>query len=147
DEYVYAPKSSGRLQTAEVLSEGLQSIIGGLHVPKNMRWGSYEFCFVRPIKWIAAVSGAQVSGLEISGVRPGRITYGDRFLGQKAELSDASAYVETLRREYVIVDIEERKATIVEQIDRLATENGWKVPMQEDLLEEVIFLVEYPTAL
>src|SRR5690606_5751411 len=56
-------------------------------------------------------------------------------------------YVDTLREEYVIVEIEERKSMIIRQLQQLEVEQGWLIPVDADLLEEVLFLVEYPTAL
>jgi len=146
-EYVFAKRSSVGQPTEGVLPEGLTSIITSLTFPKNMRWGSYDLRFVRPIKWIVALFGSEVIDLEIAGVRSGRTTYGHRFLGQAVELPAPEHYVETLKREFVIADIEEREALIVSQIEKLAQERGWQVPIKEDLLEEVLFLVEYPTVL
>jgi glycyl-tRNA synthetase beta chain len=146
-EYVFAKRSSIGQPTESVLSDGLTAIITSMTFPKNMRWGSYELRFVRPIKWIVALYGSEVIDLEIAGVRSGRTTYGHRFLGQAAELPAPGHYEEALKREFVIADIEEREALIVSQIEKLAQERGWQVPIKDDLLEEVLFLVEYPTVL
>lgn len=146
-EYVYAKRSTAGQDTMSVLPEGLRSLITSLTFPKNMRWGSYELRFVRPIRWITALFGDEVVELEVAGVKSGRTTYGHRFLGKPVDLQEPAEYADRLREQHVIADIEERKSMIIAQIQRLAEERGWQVPINEDLLEEVLFLVEYPTAL
>jgi glycyl-tRNA synthetase beta chain len=146
-EYIYATKSSVGVPTTEVLAEGLTGILHAMTFPKFMRWASYDFKFVRPIRWLVAMYGTDVIGLEIAGVKAGNITRGHRFLGQDAEIAEPAAYVETLRGQSVIADIEERQRMILEQIEALASEKNWEIAVKDDLLEEVLFLVETPTVL
>ncbi|MCC3380060.1 glycine--tRNA ligase subunit beta [Paenibacillus farraposensis] len=146
-EYIYATKSSVGVPTAEVLSEGLLHILHAMTFPKFMRWASYDFKFVRPIRWLIALFGSDVINLEIAGVQSGNVTRGHRFLGQDAVVEHPADYVEVLRKQHVIVDIEERQALIVKQIEALAAEKGWTIAIKDDLLEEVLFLVETPTVL
>lgn len=146
-EYIYATKSSVGVPTSEVLAEGLTGILHAMTFPKFMRWASYDFKFVRPIRWLVAMYGTDVIGLEIAGVKAGNVTRGHRFLGQDAEIAEPAAYVETLRGQHVIADIEERQRMILEQIEALAAEKKWKIAVKDDLLEEVLFLVETPTVL
>lgn len=146
-EYVYANKSSMGSETSNVLIEGLSSIITAMTFPKNMRWGAHEMRFVRPIRWMVALHGTAIIPLEFAQVKAGNVTRGHRFLGQDTIIEEPSQYVEKLREQYVIVDIEEREQLIIEQIKALAKEHDWDIAMKEDLLEEVLFLVEYPTAL
>ncbi|NMO94820.1 glycine--tRNA ligase subunit beta [Paenibacillus lemnae] len=146
-EYIYVTKNSVGVATADLLSEGLLGILTSMTFPKNMRWGSHEFKFVRPIKWIAALHGTDVINMEITDVKAGNVTRGHRFLGSEAVIPEASAYVDILRQQHVIVDVEEREEMIVSQIHALADEKGWNIAVKEDLLEEVLFLVEIPTVL
>ncbi|MGN7454960.1 glycine--tRNA ligase subunit beta [Paenibacillus pasadenensis] len=146
-EYVYAVKSSLGVDTASVLSDGLDGIVHAMTFPKNMRWGSYELKFVRPIKWLLALYGTDVVPLEIAGVRSGNVSRGHRFLGEETAVAEPAAYVEALRSQHVIVDIAERERLIVEGIEALAAEKGWTISIKDDLLEEVLFLVETPTVL
>lgn len=146
-EYIYVTKNSVGVQTSEILAEGLNGILTSMTFPKNMRWGSYEFKFVRPIKWIVAMLGSDVIDMEITGVKSGNVTTGHRFLGSTAIIPDASAYVDVLREQHVIADVKERKDMIVSQIESLAAEKDWNIAVKEDLLEEVLFLVETPTVL
>jgi glycyl-tRNA synthetase beta chain len=146
-EYVFAQKSSIGKETIELLPGSLKDLVQSMVFPKNMRWSSYELKFVRPIRWMVALFGSDVIPLEITDVTAGRLTKGHRFLGKDTEISSPDVYVERLRDQSVIVDIEQRKAMIVQQIESLAKEKGWNIAIKEDLLEEVLFLVEYPTIL
>ena len=146
-EYIYANKSSIGTNTSEVLVEGLQGIVHAMTFPKNMRWGAHEMRFVRPIRWVVALFGSDIIPLEFSGVKAGNITRGHRFLGEETTIEEASQYVERLREQHVLVDVDERQALIEQQIKQLAEDKGWNIAVKDDLLEEVLFLVEYPTTL
>ncbi len=146
-EYVYAKKSSKGVDTSALLPEALPALIASLHFPKNMRWGDHELRYVRPIRWLVALHGTEVVPFEMAGVAAGRTTRGHRFLGADTEIRQPADYVESLRSQHVLADVEERKAAILKGIEALAAERGWKIAVQDDLLEEVLFLVETPTVL
>ncbi|MED5020352.1 glycine--tRNA ligase subunit beta [Paenibacillus chibensis] len=146
-EYIYVTKSSTGVETAFILAEGLLGILSSMTFPKNMRWGSYDYKFVRPIRWIVALFGSDVIDLEVTHVKSGNVTRGHRFLGTDAVVTEAAAYPEVLRSQHVIVDVKERESMILEQIKGLAQEKNWKIAIKDDLLEEVLFLVETPTVL
>lgn len=146
DEYVFAKKFIEG-QPTEVLLKKLKDVITGLQFPKNMKWGSQQLRFVRPIKWLVALYGGKVIPFEIAGVHTNNTTLGHRFLGGFTALMTANDYVNVLMGEYVLVDPVERKQAILAQIEELATIEGWNIPIDEDLLEEVTNLVEYPTVL
>lgn len=146
-EYIYVTKNSVGVSTADILPDGLLGILNSMNFPKNMRWGSHEFKFVRPIKWIAALFGSEVIDFEIAGVKTGNVTRGHRFLGGDAVIPEASEYARVLKEQHVIADVKERKELITSQIQALAEEKGWNIAVKDDLLEEVLFLVETPTTL
>ncbi|MFS0727568.1 glycine--tRNA ligase subunit beta [Paenibacillus sp. 1P07SE] len=146
-EYVYANKSSLGQETSSVLSEGLRQQIVAMTFPKNMRWGSQELRFVRPIRWLIALQGSEIIPLEIAGVVSGNVSQGHRFLGSTVTIDTAESYVDRLREQHVIVDAREREEIIMKQLETMGTEHGWDIAVKEDLLEEIVFLVEYPTAL
>ncbi|MBU5674582.1 glycine--tRNA ligase subunit beta [Paenibacillus brevis] len=146
-EYIYVSKSREGVETKSLLSEGLLGILHAMNFPKNMRWGSYDFKFVRPIRWMVALFGSEIIDLEIAGVKSGNVTRGHRFLGQDTLITSPGEYVEALRAQHVIADIQEREAMITSQIEDLAKEQSWNIAVKEDLLEEVLFLVETPTVL
>ncbi|UYO07363.1 glycine--tRNA ligase subunit beta [Paenibacillus sp. PSB04] len=146
-EYIYVTKSSNGVETSALLSEALLGILSSMTFPKHMRWGSYEYKFIRPIRWITALFGTDVIDLEVTGVKSGNVTRGHRFLGTEAVVPEAGAYQEVLRGQHVIVDVKEREGMILEQIESLAAEKNWTIAVKDDLLEEVLFLVETPTVL
>ncbi|GAB6990652.1 glycine--tRNA ligase subunit beta [Paenibacillus pini] len=146
-DYIYVTKSSVGVETSSLLAEGLLNILSSMTFPKNMRWGAYDYKFVRPIRWLVALFGSEIIEMEVTDVKAGNVTRGHRFLGTEVVISDPASYVETLREQHVIVDVQERKAMIEQQIQALADEKQWKIAVKEDLLEEVLFLVETPTVL
>ncbi|MGG1311831.1 glycine--tRNA ligase subunit beta [Cohnella laeviribosi] len=146
-EYVFANKSSAGLETEGLLPEALPQLIASLTFPKNMRWGAHELRFVRPIRWLVALYGTEVVPFEIAGVRSGNVTRGHRFLGADAVIEEPKQYLEKLREQHVIADIDERQRLIENGIRELAEAKGWRIAVKEDLLEEVLFLVEKPQVL
>ncbi|GED72807.1 glycine--tRNA ligase beta subunit [Brevibacillus reuszeri] len=145
-EYVHARKSEAGKATTDLLPQ-LGDVITSMNFPKNMRWGARDLKYVRPIRWLVALFGEELISLEVAGVQSGRISRGHRFLGMEVEISHPGEYVSKLAEQHVLVNPEERRAIIVEQIKRMEQENGWNIPMDEGLLDEVVHLVEYPTAL
>lgn len=145
--YVYARKFESGKPAAELLAQFCLDLINGLHFPKPMRWADLEFRFARPIRWIVALFGSEVIPFEFVGLTSGRVTRGQRTLGHDIELMEPAHYVEDLRQVYVMVDPEERKREIWEQIQKLAQEVEGTVDEDAELLEEVMHIVEYPTAL
>jgi glycyl-tRNA synthetase beta chain len=147
-EYVQARvKDVGRPAT-EVLGEVLVEAVKSLYFPKKMLWGEGATRFVRPVRWIVALLDDQVVPLEFAGVSSGRTSRGHRFLAQgEFEVPNAGAYLERARAAKVMTDPAERRAAIREQADRLAIEAGGAIPWDEGLLDENVWLVEWPTAL
>jgi len=145
-EYVHARKNETGKATVELLP-ALQDLVEGMTFPKNMRWGAYELRYVRPIRWLVLLFGQDVVEIEVAGVKSGRISRGHRFLGEDVAIDSPATYAEQLRAQHVVLDPEERRATILQQIRALEAEHGWRIPVNEDLLEEVVHLVEYPTVL
>ncbi|MFE4711309.1 glycine--tRNA ligase subunit beta [Paenibacillus sp. NPDC056722] len=146
-EYIYATKSSAGVETSTLLAQGLLDIVNAMTFPKNMRWGSYDFKFVRPIRWLVALFGKDIIDLEITGVKAGNSSRGHRFLGGETVIAEPAVYVESLRSQHVLADVKERESLILDQIHKLAAEKNWTIAIKEDLLEEVLFLVETPTVL
>lgn len=145
-EYAHVEKFIKGQETFSLLPE-LKQIITGLSFPKNMRWANEEMKYIRPIKWLVALFGNEVIPFQITNVETSNWTRGHRFLGDKVIVSSPEEYVVTLLGQYVITNAEERKEAIVSQLKKIEEENSWVIPIDEDLLEEVTNLVEYPTAL
>ncbi|MCX7570836.1 glycine--tRNA ligase subunit beta [Tumebacillus sp. DT12] len=153
--YVFANKKTVGRATQDLLEQGLEKWITSMHFPKHMRWGTHDLWFVRPIRWLVALFGDDVIPLSITGVESGCATYGHRFLSNTDyqhengayTIPSPTAYIETLRNAFVLVDQDERRELILKQIDALAQAHNANVEIDEDLLEEVVHLVEWPTAL
>lgn len=147
-EYVFAVRKHTGRPAVEVLPEFCLQIINKLSFPKPQRWGDKEMRFARPIRWILALFGSDLVGLELEGLPSGKFTYGHRFLSKgKIDITAAAEYVDKLKQHYVIVDQEERRQLIWDQVQQLAAKEGGRVEADEELLEEVTYLLEYPTAL
>ena len=148
DGYVYAMVHEKGKETAELLQTILPELICGLNFPNNMRWRDLDFKFIRPLRWIVALYDAEVVPFEVAEVKSGKVSRGHRFLSQgDFTINSAAEYEKACEENFVIVDQEKRKAMIREQIAEVAEKNGGKAEITEDLLEEVLYLVEYPTAL
>lgn len=148
DEYVYAVKQLTGQAVIDLLPAFLVDIVESLSFPKNMRWADHDFRFVRPIRWLVALLDNKIIPIEITGVKSGRNTIGHRFLSKgEVEIASASDYEKVLREHFVLVDQDERRKMIRQQVEELAQKEGGIAEIDEDLLEEVVYLVEYPTAL
>ncbi|MGW6167117.1 glycine--tRNA ligase subunit beta, partial [Bacillus altitudinis] len=145
-DYVHVQKFQEGKQVKDLLP-ALGDIAASLSFPKNMRWGSEDLRYIRPIKWIVCLFGQEIIPVEIAGVKSGRETRGHRFLGTTASIDTPASYEQTLRDQFVIVDSDKRKQLITEQLHALSSEKGWVIPVDPELLEEVNDLVEYPTVL
>ncbi|AUJ29873.1 glycine--tRNA ligase subunit beta [Liquorilactobacillus hordei] len=143
-EYAYVNKFIAGKKAFEVLSD-IKTAITSMVFPTMMRWGSNDFKFVRPLKWIVALLDDEVIPFNILDVKTANISQGHRFLGKSVTLKNAADYPEDLLPEYVIADSQVRKNLIVQQIKDMATKNDWQIIVDDDLLEEVNNLVEYPT--
>lgn len=148
DGYVYAMVHEKGGQTVDLLGETLKGLVDGLNFPNNMHWADLDYKFIRPLRWLVALYGQDVIDFEVANVKSGRISRGHRFLSEgDFEIANADDYVEACRKASIIVDQNERCEMIRQQIAEVAAANGGQAEVNEDLLEEVLYLVEYPTAL
>ena len=148
DGYVYAMLHEKGGQTADLLGETLKGLVDGLNFPNNMHWADLDYKFIRPLRWLVALYGQDVIDFEVANVKSGRTSRGHRFLSEgDFEIANAEDYVEACRKASIIVDQNERCEMIRQQIAEVAAANGGQAEVNEDLLEEVLYLVEYPTAL
>lgn len=145
-EYVYAVLRSAGLPVVEVLPALLARLAGDLDWPKSQRWGSGVTRFIRPVRWLLALYGAEIVPVEFAGLVAGRTTYGHRFLSAGAiEVPSVSEFFEALERGRVMVDAEARAQFIREGIDAAAVDAGGVAVVPEKIFAEVVNLVEYPT--
>ena len=145
-EYVFAriPKAGVSIETA--LREAVPEAIRQVSNPRAMRWGGKKLRFLRPIRWILSLYNDQVLSFDFEGIPVGKTTRGHRFLGSsEIEIQKIDDYEKVLEENFVIVDEEKRRDIIVRGLNRKARQYGG-IPMKDpDLLEEVVYIVEYPT--
>lgn len=144
-EYLHANKEVKGSKTTQILRE-LPAVIKAMTFPISMHWGNNSFKYIRPIHWIVTLLGEEVIPFDLLDVQSGRSSQGHRFLGNEVSIESAENYVESLEEQFVVVDMDQRKNTILQQIQQIEEENNWHVPIDDELLEEVNSLVEYPTA-
>ncbi|MCH3914580.1 MAG: glycine--tRNA ligase subunit beta [Acidaminococcaceae bacterium] len=148
DGYVYAVKHLKGQPTLELLPALLDNIIHSMNFPKTMRWADYEFGFVRPIRWMVALLDSTVIPVEVNDVKSSNETWGHRVLSNKfVAVPTAGDYEQVLIDNFVIADVDKRRAMIKEEVEEAAKKEGGKAVIEPGLLEEVTYLVEYPTAL
>ena len=148
DGYIWAEVHQEGKNVVEVLPELLITLIQKLNFPKAMRWGSQEIRFARPVHWLIGLFGDQKIDFSFAEIESGLTTRVHRVLGsQDILVSTPEDYFAKLRKNGVILDQEERKQLIVDQVNQLAEQEGGSVDWDEALLSEVVYLVETPTAL
>lgn len=135
--------------TAELLPEVVSRTIDRLPLPKRMRWGTGEGgAFIRPVHWVVLLHGNDVVPCTLFGIASGRTTRGHRFHHPDAiELGEPGEYIEALRAGYVLVDFDERRQSIRDQVIACGRASGGDVEVDEGLLDEVTALVEWPVAM
>jgi glycyl-tRNA synthetase beta chain len=144
-EYVVAVIRQEGVAVKDILPEVLRKIVLSMTFPKSMRWGSGSMRFARPLHWLLAILDGETVSFDIDGVRSGNITKGHRFLSPGSfVLKEISSYVNLLENNYVVVDQDERKRRIDAGIAALASSVQGTAAKDEELLETVTYLVEYP---
>ena len=148
DGYVYASVHESGVATAELLTSLLPDLVRAIPLPNSMRWGDLDFRFIRPIRWFVALYGTEIVPFTLAGVTSGNHSRGHRTLAPADfVITSAADYEAACEKAYIIVDPERRRAMICEQITETAKACGGTAEITPDLLEEVLYLVEYPTAL
>jgi glycyl-tRNA synthetase beta chain len=147
-EKIAVKKEVPGLDTSEILIYIIKEILTTLAFPKSMKWGSRPLNFARPVRWLLVLFGNEMIDLEIEGIRSGNISYGNRFqkLDNPVEIKTIDEYEEKLASVCVIANRDERKKLIQDQIEKLFADNKQQIIPDQNLLEIVTDLVEYPTA-
>ncbi|KDE68716.1 glycyl-tRNA synthetase subunit beta [Fusobacterium necrophorum BFTR-2] len=142
-EYIAARKALKGQATKLLLPELLKSLVLELSFPKSMKWSDLKIRFARPIEWFLAMADSEVVEFEIEGMKSSNRSKGHRFFGKEFEVASVEDYFIKIRENNVIIDIEERKKMIREEILSKIAEDE-QVVIEEGLLAEVTNLVEYP---
>ena len=148
DGYIYAETKTAGVPAKDIVSEMLPQLITGLNFPKSMHWGNLDAKFVRPVRWLVALLDEEVIPVEFATVKSGNVTRGHRFLGaDEITIKNAASYVDTLKENFVMVDQDARRELISKQLHDIADSKNASIVWDDDLLEEINYLVEWPTAL
>ncbi|MFD3396018.1 glycine--tRNA ligase subunit beta [Alteromonas macleodii] len=136
-------------QSVGELLEGLiNQAVSKLPIPKPMRWGNYNTQFIRPVHTLCVLYGSEVVNVSVLGLTSGRVVQGHRFHGEgRFELDHADNYASALEQQYVLADFEARKDKVRQQLEDAAQSLSLKPDYNEDLLEEIASLVEWPVVL
>ena len=144
--YVFANISSIGRKSQEILAEIMPSLIRDINFPKNMRWGGKNIRFARPIRWIVSLLNMEVVPFDFERIPVGNKTKGHRFLGSSdITIDEVNNYEKLLEENYVILDQNKRREIIKYESTKIAKSLGGEIHENEDLLEELTFIVEYPT--
>ncbi|OZB52105.1 MAG: glycine--tRNA ligase subunit beta [Stenotrophomonas sp. 14-69-23] len=134
-------------KTATLLPEIVREAIAAMPIPKPMRWGAHEYAFARPVHWLVLLHGNEVVDAELLGLKSDRFSRGHRFMADKQVwLSHPSDYIESLKAAYVLVDADARRERIVHEVNAAAAQAGGVARITDDNLEQVVNLVEWPSA-
>lgn len=147
--YAFVKKEIKAENGSTVLARIIPQSLAQISFPKNMRWPQAgDVSFARPIRWLCCLFGNEVVEFEFAGLKSSNKTYGHRFAHTEAiTINHPDEYVQQLRDASVLVDREERKREIIHELSDKAKELGGEFVPNEELIEEVTDLVEYPKAL
>ena len=148
DGYIYAETKTAGVPAKDIVTDMLPQLITGLNFPKSMHWGNLDAKFVRPVRWLVALLDEDVIPVEFATVKSGNVSRGHRFLGaDEITIKNASSYVDTLKENFVMVVQDARRELISKQLHDMAASKNASIVWDDDLLEEINYLVEWPTAL
>lgn len=134
-------------KTADLLADIVREALAGMPIPKPMRWGDHDYAFARPVHWLVLLLGKDVVDAEVLGVRSDRMSRGHRFEHDKPVwIGQPDDYVDALRAAKVLVDADARRARIVDEVQKAATQAGGSARITDDNLEQVVCLTEWPSA-
>jgi glycyl-tRNA synthetase beta chain len=145
--YLCAKVAEQGLPTRTLLKNILPEVILATPFPKTMKWAELDIEFARPIHSIVALLGEKVIPFTLGDIKSGRYTYGHYFMNNtKVKISNPKDYIKTLHSAKVLVDLQGRKKSLEKEIDKAAKKVGGKILPDDELLEIVKNLVEYPVA-
>ncbi|PMB84332.1 glycine--tRNA ligase subunit beta [Dolosicoccus paucivorans] len=143
--YIFVERFTKGKEAKDILPS-IVSVLEHMQFPVSMTWNTLHTPYIRPVHWIVSLLDETVIPFEFLNIQAGRKTNGHRFLGKEVELNKATDYEAALKEQFVIADFNKRQQEIADQINQLAKDHQWVVPMDEELLEEVTAIVEWPTA-
>ncbi|MDQ5884147.1 MAG: glycyl-tRNA synthetase beta chain, partial [Pseudomonadota bacterium] len=145
--WVYDFEEKGQL-TKDLLPLFIQEALSALNIPKPMRWGSEKYQFARPAHWAILMWGNEPVNASFFGIHTHLLSYGHRFLHPEAlNITYPRDYEVLIKEDKVWVDFDARREEIKRQIHEIAQKNHWVIPQDEDLLDELTSIVEWPVVM
>jgi glycyl-tRNA synthetase beta chain len=145
-DYISVTKRIVGRPTVEILVEILPRVIGAIPFRKSMRWADLEVRFARPMHWIVALFDGVVVPFSFGPIESGSASRGHRFMANTVfPVRDFAHYLEECERHFVVPDPERRKEIIRREVEQAARAMGGRVLPDDALLDQVTFLVEYPS--
>ncbi len=145
--YVFAYIKQGGKSAKDLLLPILKKVVENLPAPRKMRWGTVETAFLRPIVWLTALLDSEVLPIKVADLTAKNISFGHRFLAPTGiEITKPSDYLVQLEQAYVIADLALRQENTWQSVQKVCGE-GLSPVYDEDLLDEVTNLIEYPFAI
>ena len=146
NKYVFAIIKKRGLDAKEVLKNIIPDMIYHINLPRNMKWGGKNIKFPRPIRWIVSILNDEVVEFPFEGIPVSNITRGHRFLGSdNIVIDNVDNYAKLLEENFVILDQNRREEIIRFESKKIARSLGGEIKENKDLLEELVYIVEYPT--
>lgn len=149
DGYYYAVIREQGGKVAPLLQNSIEDLLKGFHWPKSMRWGAHAMTWVRPLQNILCLFDGGVLPVQFGHLKANSHTFGHRFMGSghAVTIHTSDEYFDKLRKEFVMVDQDERRRVIEEQATAVAGKQELQVRRDPGLLDEVSGLVEWPVVL
>ena len=148
EDYIFVEKKEESKSLEEILKENVYELVKSISFPRSMRWGGKSIRWARPIRWFVSLLDDEILDFDAEGIEVGNITKGHRTLGSdKIVINKISEYEEKLKENYVILRGKDRRDIILKGLNSLSSQVGGEYMKDEDLLDEVVNIVEYPTVL
>ncbi|WP_025728282.1 glycine--tRNA ligase subunit beta [Atopobacter phocae] len=145
-EYVFLKQVIEGKPAQDVL-QSIGTVFESLNFPVSMRWSDYDYQYIRPVHWIVSLLNEEIVPVQIFNLTGSNQSRGHRFLGESFQVNSAVSYVDQLKEQYVIVDLDQRREMIKEQMRDLEATQQIVIAKDDELLEEVASIVEYPSIL
>lgn len=147
-DYVFVESKEESKSVADVLRDNVYELVKSISFPRSMRWGGKSIRWARPIRYFLSLLDDEILKFDAEGIRVSNITKGHRSLGSDHIVVDKiENYEKLLRENYVILSYKERRDIILRGLNKHDMEKGGEYMKDEELLDEIINIVEYPTVL
>ena len=147
-DYVYIEKKEESKSLVQVLKENVYDLVKSINFKRSMRWGGKSIRWARPIRYFVSILDDKILDFDAEGITVSNVTRGHRTLGNdKIVINSIDEYEKLLKENFVILPYKDRRDIIIRGLNKINMEKGGEYMHDDDLLDEVINIVEYPTVL